>query len=66
MQEEAKKYVRIENNLIQEDPHFVDAANRDFRLKDDSPAFALGFEPIPMEKIGLYESPDRASWPPQR
>jgi len=66
MQDDAEKYVLLENNLIQVDPHFVDAANRDFRLKDDSPAFALGFQPIPIEKIGLYESPDRASWPPQR
>ena len=66
MQDEAEKYVTIENNLIQEDPHFVDAENKDFRLKDDSPAFALGFQPIPIEKIGLYESPDRASWPVER
>jgi hypothetical protein len=66
MQDQAEKYVTIENNLIQEDPHFVDVENKDFRLKDDSPAFALGFQPIPIEKIGLYESPDRASWPVER
>ena len=29
------------------DPMFVDAAAGDFTLKPDSPAFALGFEPIP-------------------
>ncbi|HOD50025.1 MAG TPA: right-handed parallel beta-helix repeat-containing protein [Candidatus Hydrogenedentes bacterium] len=66
MQDDAEKYVTLENNLIQEDPHFMDADNKDFRLKEDSPAFALGFEPIPIEKIGLYESPDRASWPVTR
>ncbi len=45
------------------DPRFVDPDNDDYRLKPDSPALKLGFEPIPMEKIGPYESPDRASWP---
>jgi len=45
------------------DPLFADAAAHDFRLKPESPALALGFQPIPVEKIGPYESPDRASWP---
>jgi len=35
----------------------------DFALKPTSPAWKLGFQTIPMAKIGLYESPDRASWP---
>jgi len=56
----AKEYLTFENNLIDEDPHFVDRARRDFRLKDDSPAFDFGFEAIPMDRIGLYEHPDRA------
>jgi len=30
----------------------VDAANDDYRLKPESPAFKLGFKPIPVEKIG--------------
>ena len=33
-------------------PLFVDAAADDYRLKTESPAWALGFEPIPIEKIG--------------
>ena len=33
-------------------PLFVDAAADDYRLKAESPAWALGFEPIPIEKIG--------------
>ena len=45
------------------DPLFVDAAHADFRLKSDSPALKLGFQPIPQEKIGLYASPSRATWP---
>ena len=53
----------IEDNLIDEDPQFVDRQGLDFRLKETSPAFALGFKPIPVERIGLYETEERASWP---
>ena len=45
------------------DPLFVDARHDDYRLRPESPAFGLGFQPIPVEKIGLYRSPERASWP---
>jgi len=45
------------NNLTDADPLFVDAANGDFRLKADSPAFKLGFEPIPFGKIGPSPKP---------
>jgi hypothetical protein len=45
------------------DPRFVDAAKDDYRLKPDSPALKLGFKPIPVEEIGPYPSPLRASWP---
>jgi len=59
----ARPGVTMENNLVDEDPRFVDRDHRDFRLRDDSPAWALGFKPIPVEKIGLYEDASRASWP---
>jgi len=55
--------VKFENNLIGADPHFLGKPPADFRLAPDSPAFKLGFQPIPFEKIGLYPSEDRASWP---
>jgi parallel beta-helix repeat protein len=45
------------------DPKFVDADRDDFRLRGDSPAFALGFHPIPVEKIGPHADELRASWP---
>jgi len=45
------------------DPLFVDPGGNDYRLREKSPAYDLGFQPIPFEKIGLQESPDRASWP---
>jgi len=35
------------------DPLFVDWQKDDFRLRPESPAFSLGFEPIPFEKIGI-------------
>ncbi len=34
------------------DPLFVDAENGDYRLRPESPAFTLGFQPIPVDKIG--------------
>ena len=57
-----KKRGVIENNLV-DAPHFVNATKGDYRLRNDSPAFALGFDPIPYDQIGCYQSPDRASWP---
>ncbi len=59
----ARQGVALVDNLIDADPLFVDAAAQDFRLKPQSPAFALGFKTIPIEKIGLYADPLRASWP---
>ncbi len=35
------------------DPKFVDVAQLDFRLREDSPAWQLGFEPLELEKVGL-------------
>ena len=48
---------------IVEDPLFLNAARGDYRLQPDSPALALGFKPIPVEKIGLFKNPLRISWP---
>ncbi|MBC8443435.1 right-handed parallel beta-helix repeat-containing protein, partial [PVC group bacterium] len=45
------------------DPKFADPDNGDFTLAPDSPALALGFKPIPLDKIGPHEDPRRASWP---
>lgn len=45
------------------DPLFVDAAAGDWRLRPESPALALGFQQIPVERIGPYEDEARASWP---
>ncbi len=59
----AKAYMTVGDNPITGDPHFVDAAHGNFQLRDDAPAFKLGFQRIPVDKIGLYRDDDRASWP---
>lgn len=48
---------------LYEDPMFVDPEHDDYRLKPGSPAFQLGFEPLPVDEMGTYQSPERASWP---
>jgi hypothetical protein len=50
----AEAFTQRGNKIIAGDPGFVDLQNGDFRLRDDSPAFQLGFEKIPVHKIGLY------------
>ena len=55
----------FENGVFEDpDPGFVNASRQDFRLRPDAKLFqTVGFQPIPFEEIGLYESPARASWP---
>jgi hypothetical protein len=48
-----RNIVTIEDNLIADDPGFVDHANTDFRLRSSSPAYSIGFKQIPTERIGL-------------
>ncbi|NCQ33385.1 MAG: hypothetical protein GW802_39230, partial [Armatimonadetes bacterium] len=62
IQKEAKPLVTLTDNLIDADVKFVDAERANFQLRDDSPAFAVGFKRIPVEKIGLYQDDNRASW----
>jgi hypothetical protein len=45
------------------DPRLNDATKGNFRLAADSPAAKLGFEEIPVDRIGPYADPRRASWP---
>ena len=60
---DARPHLTIKDNLIDVDPRFVDADELNFQLKDDSPAFELGFKRIPIENIGLHKDANRASWP---
>jgi hypothetical protein len=46
------------------DPGFVNAAKGDFRLKPSAEVFCrVGFRPIPVEEIGLYEDEYRSTRP---
>ncbi len=65
-----KKYPRTvstwlvgDNNVAGVDPLFENAEKGDYRLKADSPALKKGIKPLPVEKMGLYASPERAVWP---
>lgn len=47
------KFYTIENNIEDQDPHFVDEAKLNLALQDDSPAYTLpGFQRIPFDRIG--------------
>ncbi|MCX8037052.1 MAG: hypothetical protein N3D11_08425, partial [Candidatus Sumerlaeia bacterium] len=60
---ESWKALGMDRHSIVADPRFVDESKDDYRLRADSPAFALGFQPIPVEKIGPYKDALRATWP---
>jgi len=60
---EAWQALGFDQHSLIADPCFVDPDHGDYRLQPDSPALKLGFEPIPVERIGPYLSPLRASWP---
>ncbi len=47
------------NKFLKENPGFEDVAEKRFQLSNDSPAYELGFQRIPIEKIGLYSDEHR-------
>ncbi len=53
---DAWRELGFDRHSVFADPLFVDYANGDYRLRPESPAFALGFRPIDVDHIGL-ESP---------
>lgn len=53
----------LDQHSIVADPLFVDPDKDDYRLRPESPALKLGFQPIAVENIGPYADPMRASWP---
>jgi hypothetical protein len=58
--------LRLENNLPDAAASFVHTPTnpvcaKDFALRPDSPAWKLGFQEIPLDRIGLYQDELRAS-----
>jgi hypothetical protein len=56
----------LSKSFVRTDPMFINPDNPEegkFQLSGTSPALKLGFKQIPFDKIGLYQSEDRASWP---
>jgi hypothetical protein len=62
---EAWQALGLDQHSVIADPRFENRRAGDYRLQPNSPAFALGFQPIPVEKIGPYQDEWRASWPIQ-
>jgi hypothetical protein len=56
-----------DNLVTDQDPGFVDAANADFRLREDSSVFRQvpGFKPMALETIGLQVDEFRKTLPPR-
>lgn len=59
----ARPFVTFQDNLVGAERHFTEATKENFQLPDDSPAYKLGFQRIPIEKMGLVNDGTRASWP---
>ena len=47
------------NNWTEGDPGFVDAAHQNFEIRSDSGVWDLGFEALPLEKMGLQVDESR-------
>jgi hypothetical protein len=55
--------IKLEANLDNVDPGFVDREGMNFQLKKSSPAFKLGFKRIPVERIGPVVGGSEGSLP---
>ncbi|MCZ6636412.1 MAG: right-handed parallel beta-helix repeat-containing protein [bacterium] len=55
--------IAVQNNILDEDPCFVDPDHLNFQLRDNSPAYESGFKPILFENIGLYIDSYRTQLP---
>lgn len=67
-----RQYQTVEDNLVYENADAVTLIKNDLgqpvelHYEDPAAVAAIGFEPLPLEKMGLYDDPRRANWPPQR
>ena len=49
----AHTYLAWEDNLTEGDLQFVNAGQGNYRLQESSPAWQIGFQPLPLDQIGL-------------
>ena len=61
----AQPLVKFQDNLVGEDPKFVDRAAMNFQLRPDSPVYrkVTGFQKIPFDQIGLTKDEYRTAMP---
>ena len=64
IEDEARPHITVKDNLIDQDPLFEDKPPQSFHLQATSPAYAIGFKPIPFERIGLVVDQYRSVVPP--
>ena len=50
------KMIAIQNNFTDGDPGFADLTNHDFHLDESAEILELGFKPIPLDEIGLFQN----------
>lgn len=60
---EAWQKMGLDLHSVVADPLFENPGRDDYRLKVESPAHKIGFEPIPINRIGPYRDRWRATWP---
>jgi alpha-L-fucosidase len=58
-----KQLEGLGNIMVRTNPGFVETEAGELRLSDNSPAFSLGFKPIPYENIGLFVDQWRTALP---
>ena len=59
----AEPLVDFEDNWVDQEPGFIDAAGGNFQLRDDAPALQTGFKRIPIEQIGLLPDAGQPAQP---
>jgi len=58
-----EQMLELRDNLVGQDPGLVAPDRMDFRLKHGSPAWRIGFQRIPVERIGLQDDEYRRELP---
>ncbi len=64
IEDKARPVVKVGENLVAEDPGFVNPGVPNSGLTDESPAWKMGFQRIPTERIGLIADGIRKTVPP--